>query len=386
MHLRAALPLLLILPLAGCGGTPDNAAGNATEAASEGGEEGHGEEGLVQLTPQQIATAGIELVRPTLGSGGGAIEAPATIESDPDLTRVVAAPIEGRVVALTRNLGDYVRRGETLAILESREAASLQAEVEKAGSRLKLARATLDRDEALYRRGFRPLREVQISRADFEQAETGLRLARQQLAASGVRGGSLNRIVVTAPIAGRIVARSASLGQVFMADAAETELFRITDTGQLSITLSLSAADAARVKPGSTVEITGPGRGASASIRFVSPALDPQTRLVRAIARLDNRDGTWRVGETVNAAVQLPGGGSDGTLRVPTTAVQTVEGKTMVFVRTDSGFRATPVVLGRQDGAAVVVTSGLTGREQIAATNSFTLKSALGAAEAGHED
>jgi cobalt-zinc-cadmium efflux system membrane fusion protein len=66
--------------------------------------------------------------------------------------------------------------------------------------------------------------------------------------------------------------------------------------------------------------------------------------------------------------------------------VQTVEGKTVVFVRTGTGFRAVPVTLGRQDGAMVVVTNGLTGRERIAAANSFTLKSALGAAEAGHED
>ncbi len=377
----AALPLLLTL--AACGG--DKSAPDSTENRVEAAA-GHGAEDVIPLTLQQIATAGIELTRPTVGGSGGAIEASATIESDPDRTRVVAAPIEGRVVALTRNIGDFVRQGETLAILESREAASLQAEVERARSRLNLARVTLDRDEALYKRGFRPLREVQISQADFEQAETGLRLARQQLAASGVRGGSLNRIIVTAPISGRIVARSAALGQVFMADAAETELFRITDTSHLSVTLALSAADAARTSPGSTVEISAPGRRAVATIRFIAPSLDPQTRLVRAVARLDNPAGTWRAGETVNAAVQLPGGGGDGTVRVPTTAVQTIEGKPVVFVRTDTGFRAVPVTLGRQDGGAVVIAAGLTGREQIAATNSFTLKSALGAAEAGHED
>ena len=58
----------------------------------------------------------------------------------------------------------------------------------------------------------------------------------------------------------------------------------------------------------------------------------------------------------------------------------------VVFARTETGFRAVPVTLGRQDGAMVTVADGLTGRERIAAANSFTLKSALGAAEAGHED
>lgn len=380
---RTALPLALTLFLAACGEA--RVAAPEAKADAEHGEQAHSEEGVVPLTPQEIATAGIELVRPSVGGSGGTIEAPAQLESDPDATRVVAAPIEGRIVALTRNLGDAVRRGETLAIIESREAASLQAEVEKARTRLELARVTLNRDETLYRRGFRPQREVDISRAAFKEAETGLRMARQQVAASGVRGGSLNRIVITAPIAGHVIARRAVLGQVFMADAPETELFRIANLERLSVTLSLSPADAARLAPGNPVEVTAPGRRATAQVSFVSPALDPQTRLVPAIARLDNRTGQWRAGETVSVAIRLAGSG-DGAIRVPTTAVQTVEGKSVVFVRTESGFRAVPVVLGGQDGSMVVVTRGLTGREQIAAANSFTLKSALGASEAGHED
>jgi cobalt-zinc-cadmium efflux system membrane fusion protein len=56
----------------------------------------------------------------------------------------------------------------------------------------------------------------------------------------------------------------------------------------------------------------------------------------------------------------------------------------VVFVRTATGFRTTPVMLGAQDGDKVIVTAGLTGRERIAAANSFTLKSALGAV--GDED
>src|SRR5205085_6567963 len=110
---------------------------------------------VVAMSQQQIAAAGIELARPITGGSGGSLQAAALIEGDPDATRVVAVPIEGRVVALTRNLGDYVRRGETLAIIESREAASLQADVERARSRLNLAQATLNRDRALYQRGFR---------------------------------------------------------------------------------------------------------------------------------------------------------------------------------------------------------------------------------------
>jgi cobalt-zinc-cadmium efflux system membrane fusion protein len=373
----AALPLTLLL--AACGSSRSQAENHAEAEAA------HGEDGVVTLTPRQIARAGIEVVSPTIGGNGGAIELPALLESDPQSTRIVAATVPGRIVELRHNLGDSVRRGETLAVLESREAAGLQAEVQRAAAGAELTRTTLARDESLYAKGFRPLREVQISRAAARQADVALRLAREQVAASGARGGSYNRIVIAAPISGRIIARKAVLGQNFAADAADTELFRIAQLDRLSVTLSLSPADAGRVRPGMTVQVTASGRSQSARVSFVSPALDAETRQVPAIAMLDNRAGQWRAGEPVTASIQLDGS-SDATIRVPSTAVQTVEGKTVVFVRIDDGFRAVPVQLGRQDGALVVVTGGLTGRERIAAANSFTLKSTLGAAEAGHED
>lgn len=374
---RVVLPALIALALTACGG--GGGASNET-AAMDGMAMGGGKAGdsssVVALTPQQIAAAGIELTRPAIGGGTGAIEAAALIDSDPDGMRVVAVPIEGRIIALTRNLGDYVRRGDTLAILESREAASLQADVERARSRLNLARATLNRDRTLNQRGFRPLSQLEISQAAFEQAQTDLRMASQQVAASGLGGGRLNRIVITAPIAGRVIARRAVLGQVFMSDASETELFRIADTNRLSVTFSLSPADAARVARGSIVQVSAPGRRSAVRISFVSPALDPNTRLVPVIARLDNPGGQWRVGEPASVSVELAGR-AGGTMRVPTTAVQTVRGRNVVFVRTGTGFRAVPVTLGGQEGGTTIVTAGLTGGEQIAATNSYTLKAEL---------
>jgi len=375
----AAMPLLLAFALAAC---DDQERPIETHAEAE---IGHGKNRDVTLTPQQISNAGIEVVSPTVGGNGGAITLPALLESDPQATRIVAATVPGRIVELRQNLGDSVKRGETLAVLESREAAGLQAEVQRADASVGLARATLSRDEALYAKGFRPLREVEISRAAARQAEVALRLAREQVSASGQRGNRYNRIVIAAPISGRVISRKASLGQNFAADAADTELFRIARLDQLSVTLSLSPADAGRVRPGMTVQVTTPGRSQSARIGFVSPALDAETRQVPAIAMLDNRNGQWRAGEPVSASIQLPGTG-DGAIRVPLTAVQTVEGQSVLFVRTDTGFRAVPVMLGRQDGAMVVAIGGLTGRERIASANSFTLKSALGAAEAGHED
>src|SRR3546814_3361182 len=67
----------------------------------------------------------------------------------PQGMQVVSAAIGGRVVSLTRNLGQSVGRGQTLAVIESREAASLNAENLAARARLPLAESNLRREQPL---------------------------------------------------------------------------------------------------------------------------------------------------------------------------------------------------------------------------------------------
>ena len=369
--LVAAVPLLVMAAIGGCGkqaadAPKENSADDKPKAA----------DGTVTLSPAQIATAGIELVRPTVGEGGGTIELPATIGGDPQGTQVVSAAIGGRVVALTRNLGQAVAKGTTLAVIESREAAQLKGDVEATRARLALANSNLAREQRLFDQRVSPEQDLVAARTAAIEARIAYRQAAGQVAAAGGGGGALNRIAIVAPIAGQVIARTAVLGQTVAADA---ELYRVARLGRVSLSLSLSPADAGRIRPGAHVIVTASGRQAAARIDFVSPALDSETKLVSAIAKLDNRAGLWRVGEPVMAAVDLASAGGGTAIRIPATAVQTIEGKPVVFVRTAQGFKAVPVTLGAQAGDAVIVASGLMGREQIAAGNSFTLKSALGA-------
>ena len=367
----AALPLVLAGTLGGC-----------SKQAAEAPKEEAGEDSpkkadnMVTLTPAQVNTAGIELVRPTIGNSGGTIELPATIEGDPQGTQVVSAALAGRVVMLTRNLGQSVARGTTLAIIESREAAQLKGDVEATRARLALANSNLAREQRLFAQRVSPEQDLIAARTAAIEARIAYRQAQGQVAATGGAGGALNRIGVVSPIAGEVISRSAVLGQTVAADA---ELYRVARLGRVSLALALSPADAGRVQPGARVTVTAPGRQETARISFVSPALDPDTKLVSALATLDNRTGRWRVGEPVSAAVELANGAGGSSIRIPSTAVQTIEGKTMVFVRTSQGFKAVPVTIGAHAGDMVIVANGLTGREQVAAGNSFTLKSALGA-------
>jgi cobalt-zinc-cadmium efflux system membrane fusion protein len=383
MFIRACAPMLLCASLASCGtpAGPGDESGEDKHAADESADHA-ADANSATLSAQQIADAGIEVTRPTIGGVAGAIEIPATIEGDPQGVQVVSASIGGRLVALTRNLGQSVGRGDTLAIIESREAAPLKAEIEAARARAALAQSNLRREQRLFAERVSPEQDLVTARTAATEANIALRLAQQQLSATGGGGGALNRITVHSPIAGQVIARSATLGQQVPADA---ELFRVANLSNVSITTSLVPADAGRVHPGVRVEVVAGGRRQEARVTFVSPVLDETTRLVPVIATLDNSKGEWRIGETVTASILVPASG-DRTVAVPSAAVQMIDDKPFVFVRTPTGFRATPVTLGRTNGGSVTVASGLTGNERIASTNSFTLKAELGKGTAGHED
>lgn len=380
--LYLAFPLTLALTLAACGGGAEENAGAAKADNEAAGEAAHADEGKVTLSEDQILSAGIQIGRPTVG-GSGTIELPATIEGDPQGTQVVSAAIGGRVVSLTHNLGQSVSRGQVLAVIESREAAQLKGEVEASRARLALANSNLAREQRLFSQRVSPEQDLIAARTAATEARIAYQQAQGQVAAAGGGGGGLNRLGIVAPMSGQVISRSVVLGQTVAADA---ELYRVANLSSVSMSLNLQPADAGRVKPGNTVRVVAAGRQASARVTFVSPALDPQTRLVPMIATLNNSDGQWRVGEPVTASVELTDGNSDGAVRVPSTAVQTVEGKSVVFVRTKAGFQATPVTLGDNAGGNVIVRSGLKGTEQIATVNSFTLKAELGKGEAAHED
>ena len=384
--MRALAPVTLAVLLAGCGGGGNGEAGEKAGAEkAEGAEAGEAKKGpkdIVTLSAQQIADAGIEVTRPTVGGVAGAIELSATIEGDPQGVQVVSTSVGGRLVSLTRNLGQSVSRGDPLAIIESREAASLKAEVEAARARSALAQSNLRREQRLFAERVSPEQDLVAARTAATEASIALRLAQQQLSATGSGGGALNRIAVRSPIAGQVIARSATLGQAVAADA---ELFRVANLSKVTVTTSLVPTDAGRVKPGARVEVTAPGRRQEGRVTFVSPILDATTRLVPVIATLDNAGSTWRVGETVNVSILVPSTG-DRAVAVPSAAVQMIEDKSFVFVRTATGFRAIPVTLGRTNGGQVTVTAGLTGSERIASTNSFTLKAELGKGAGGDED
>lgn len=328
----------------------------------------------VEITAEGIRISAIGVAPAASGELAAAIPAAATVEATPDAEAILTARAPGTVTRIFKRIGDPVRIGDILALIESRDASMIAADRSAAAARVTLAIRQLARERTLLAQGVSP-------RADYETAEASLAVAqadagRASAAAGAVRLTADGRsIAVMSPVAGRVTAATASLGQYV---AAETALFRVADASRLQITASLPPADAARVRTGDRVELTSSdGSLIPARVRSATGVVDPATRAVIVVIEPGAAAGQLVPGQLVQARVFASGGAAASGVMVPQDAVQTIGDRTVVFIRTKAGFKAQTVQIGSRSGGLVAVTQGLTAGTPIATTNAFLLKAEI---------
>jgi cobalt-zinc-cadmium efflux system membrane fusion protein len=325
----------------------------------------------VAMTAAAIRTSQIGVAGAASGELDAAIPASASVEATPDAEAVLTARAAGTVTRIFKRIGDPVRAGETLALVESRDASAIAADRAAAGARVALAQKQLARERSLLAQGVSP-------RADYETAEANLAVTRADaMRASAAAGaarvaGDGRSVAVISPVSGRVTAASANLGQYV---AAETELFRVADPTRLQITASLPPADAGRVRSGDRVELaTNDGKIIEGRVRSATGVVDPETRAATVVVEPSSGGSLLVPGQLVQARIFASGGAAKSGVMVPQDAVQTLGNRTVVFVRTRDGFKAQTVQTGSRSGGLVAIVSGLSGGTQIATTNAFLLK------------
>ncbi|MGH8454509.1 MAG: efflux RND transporter periplasmic adaptor subunit, partial [Nevskiales bacterium] len=164
----------------------------------------------------------------------------------------------------------------------------------------------------------------------------------------------------------------------------EGPLFVVTDLSSVWVELSLFPRNLAQVRVGQAVRVHNVDGGIEAQGQIVnlSPLGQTESQTLTARVLLANPDKRWAPGLYVTAEVTLSE--SEVPVAVLSTALQTVENRSVVFVSVPGGFRLQPVVTARSDGEYTEVVSGLAANSRYVAANSFVLKSELGKGEADH--
>ena len=313
----ALAPIALVLALGGASCGKSEADSEQAEAAGEEGEEGHAEEegadritipaASAEASQIEVATAGPGALQETLSLTG-------RMMLQPSARAEIHAPYPGPVRAVQRNIGDVVRRGETLARVESSE--------------------------------------------------------------------SLQTYSIVTPISGVVLERETNIGDV----TNDTPLFVVGDLTRLQAELNVVPRDIGRVSAGQTVIITGLDGSTPTQARLASvlPTADSHSQTLIARAPISvTANSALRPGMAIRANVVLAS--QDAAVVVPADAVQSFEGRTVVFVRVaEETYEPRDVTVGRSSRDMVEITGGLNAGETYVSRNAFLIKSQLGASAADH--
>ena len=352
----------------------------ATETATPEEAKNDASADTLAMTPAAIKDAGVVTETITAGGLGAEIVSQAIVTPSPTGEAIVTARAGGAVTRILKRLGDPVRAGEALAVVESRDAAQIAADRTAAGAKAVLAQKSLARERYLY--------DQKVSaRVDLEQAQAEAAAAAAEAQRARVAAGAANvtsdgrGVVLASPISGRVTSMKVSLGAFVQP---ETELFRVADPRQIQIDAAVGAADASRLAAGDKAIVELPdGRTVDARVRAVTPTLSGETRAATAV--LDVSGGVLQPGLAVRVRMMPSRGATSNAIVVPEEAVQSVNGRDVVFVRTANGFKATPITTGNRSAGRIEIASGLQAGQAIATRNAFLLKAELGKG-AGEEE
>jgi cobalt-zinc-cadmium efflux system membrane fusion protein len=350
-----------------------------TEEGRGDGEEGR--EGFVPMTAARLEASGVRTTTIQEGSLASEIIAQATVTAPPEGQALLTARADGAVVRINKRLGDPVSAGETVALLESRDAAAFVAERNAAAARAQAARAAAARERRLFNARITARQDLEAADAARAQAEAELQRAESAVRAAGVTGNG-RHLAVRSPIAGRITEVDTQLGAYV---SAGTELFNVSDPRRIQIEAAVPSIDAPRVRPGDPAIIELPDGGSlDAVVRSATPSLDRESRAATIVLQPAGNPAALAQGQAVRVRIVPRGSAKSGMIVLPEEAVQQVEGRDVVFVRVEGGFQAVPVTIGSRSGGRIEITEGLRPGLAAVTTGAFVLKSQLGASEAEH--
>jgi len=349
------------------------------------------------------------------------IEAHGQVMQDPLATSKISPLVGGLVLSLEKQLGDPVRAGELLALIESTDVGKAKAgyltakaafesrQAERAllspespqGSIVKADAAVREARAALYsaRQTMANLGLPLLSAAEeklpdeafakrlallglpfFRRIDTMLRCQTEGVPAPA------NLLPLYSPIDGQVMKRSIGRGETV---AALQQVYEVGDPTRIHVFLDVRQEDFPKVALGQQVSFRLEGGAATSpadgAIDWISPALDEKTRSVRVRAKVANANGVFKSGAfgagVVTVATPRP------VLMVPRDAVHWEGCSYIVFVKKRNGdevvYWPRRLTLGIRDDRDVQVITGLAAGEEIVTVGSHVLKCELMKARIG---
>lgn len=292
---------------------------------------------------------------------------PAVVEVDPAHLIKVAPPLAGRVTQLKVTLGEHVKAGQPLFVIDSPDLAAAYSDYDRAKALLALALKNRDRQRGLSKIGGAAEKDLQQAETDYVTAEAEEQRATARLRQIGLDPETPNKsrtVTVIAPMDGSITDLGVAPGQ-YWNDSTQA-LMTVADLSSIWVTANVPESDLARIAKGQPVDVrlvAYPDLSLRGTVLFVSDVLDADTRRTKVRIAFDNSDRRLRPGMFATATFHA----ETRTFAIaPTSALVLKDDATQVYVETAPWrIESRTVDVAFQQGEQAFIASGVNAGDRI---------------------
>lgn len=311
-------------------------------------------EGEAWLTPQEVAQGNLATHAVGLTEVGAAVVTSGRVSFDDLQVSHVASPVTGRISKIDVDLGAHVRRGQSLALIESPDVGSVSSDLDKARSSMQAAEKDLRRQESLYAVQAACQRDLETAEGTYSRAQAEYDRAMKKAQMFRGNDGSVSQhYTLRAPIDGEVVARMVNPGTEIQGQYSGngSELFTIGNLERVWVMADVYESDLGRVQRGQTVTIKVPAyanQTFTGTVDWVASVLDPNTRTAKIRCVVSNPDRKLK--PEMQATVTIAATGTE-QLTVAKDSVVRLGEKTVVFVQVTNAadghlrFQRRPVIV-----------------------------------------
>jgi RND family efflux transporter MFP subunit len=345
-------------------------------------------ESTLTIGPEQAQRAGIkiETVGERMSTETAGQQTTGVVQPNSYRETPVMSLVGGIVRSIGPELGQSVRKGQTIAIVSSSDLAEAQTKYLAAFAELEEHHKHHARTEKLVAIGAASREELEMATSKLKAAESEMANLRQRLLLLGLSSQRVSalrsasqvssEVSLPSPASGTVTSRTVNSGEVIEANK---ELLRVTDLSSVWVVGQVYEKDLGKVHIGSGVSISTdayPGHVFRGQVSYVDPKVDSQTRTAQARIELGNPGQQLKIGMYVNVAFAALGGAGFTVPVVPVGAVQNMGNRQAVFVATNDPnvFAMRFVRLGPESNGYYPVLEGVSVGDRVVTEGSFMLR------------
>lgn len=374
MYWKLCLPLLVAMLLFACGKHEEPGASNAATPTIQADSR--------QLTeaPSRIETAVVSTSqdKPKLSLAG-------KVAYGEDRYSKISSPVQGRVLEVRARLGDRVKAGDILLVVDSPDIAQAYSEFIKEESDLTYAIRAYELAKDLYETKALALKDLKQAENDLVKAKAEFRRAKERLLSLRVPAAELekpidkqqitSRFQMRSPLTGTVVERTVTPGQSVGGDSSQV-LFTVADLDTLQVVADIYERDLDLIHPGLTAVVSVeayPDVAFAAAVAAIGDVVDPTTRTIKVRAWVDN--ASHKLKPEMFARLHIDISEGKEFISVPKEAVLEIDGKEFVYIaQADGTYMKQEVKVGSASDDRLRILRGLKPGDRVVTKGAVLLK------------